>query len=188
MTTPTHPHLRWLPAVAFAIATLVTAACGTGDEDVIRLGADRPGPDLDALQNDLADGSDVDLPFTTLAGGPANFTDYAGMPLVINFFARSCAACVSEMPEFEEVFRSFDGAVAFVGISTDPRKSDAEILVAETGVTYDLGWDPSAELFDHFGGFAMPTTIFVSADGVVRETWSGVLTAADLTAKIEELG
>ena len=55
VTTPTHPHLRWLPAVAFAIATLVTAACGTGDEDVIRLGADRPGPDLDALQNDLAD-------------------------------------------------------------------------------------------------------------------------------------
>ena len=34
----------------------------------------------------------------------------------------------------------------------------------------------------------MPTTIFVSADGVVRETWSGVLNAADLTAKIEELG
>ncbi len=91
------------------------------------------------------------------------------------------------MPEFEAVFQAFDGAVAFVGISTDARFDDAELIVEQTGVTYDLGWDPNADVFERFGGFAMPTTVFVDAAGVVRETWSGVLTATELTAKIEDL-
>lgn len=185
-TTTSRPSRRRFLLGAVGLPALVAVACGESDE-VIRLGADRPGPDLDDLQSDALDGSDVDLAFTTFDGTTANFTDYAGTPLVINFFARTCAACVSEMPEFDEVFRAFDGAVAFVGISTDPRKADAELLVEETGVSYDLGWDPSGELFGHFGGFAMPTTVFVTAAGIVHETWSGVLTATDLTAKIEDL-
>ena len=56
-----------------------------------------------------------------------------------------------------------------------------------SGLTYDLGWDPTAEVFAQLGGVVMPTTVFVDAAGVVRETWSGVLTAEELTAKIAEI-
>ena len=68
-----------------------------------------------------------------------------------------------------------------------PRIEDAAFLVEQTGVTYDLGWDPTAEVFAQLGGVVMPTTVFVDAAGVVRETWSGVLTAEELTAKIAEI-
>lgn len=163
---------------------VLVAACSGDDDDVLTL-TNEPTP-VEDIQTDDAVGSDVDLNFATFDGGQSNFTTYAGTPLVINFFARTCPACVSEMPEFEEVFNDFGGEVAFVGISTDPRLSDAEFLVEETGVTYDLGWDPNAELFERFGGFAMPTTVFVDAAGTVQLTWSGVLTGEDLAAKIAE--
>ena len=164
--------------------TALLGACG-GDDDVARLTND-PIP-LEDLQNTDAIGSDVDIDFTTFDGSTSNFATYAGTPLVVNFFSRTCAPCVTEMPEFEAVSQAFDGAVAFVGISTDARFDDAELIVEQTGVTYDLGWDPNADVFERFGGFAMPTTVFVDAAGVVRETWSGVLTATELTAKIEDL-
>ena len=190
MTIPSRsqPTRRRFLLAAAGVPVLVAAACSESADDTIRLGADQPQPDLETLQNDDAVGSEVDLTYTTFDGSASNFTTYGGTPLVINFFARTCPPCVSEMPEFDAVFRDFGGDVAFVGISTDPRKEDAEILIEETGVTYDLGWDPRGELFAHFGGFAMPTTVFVTSEGIVHETWSGVLTAADLTAKIEELG
>ncbi|MEM9467170.1 MAG: TlpA disulfide reductase family protein [Actinomycetota bacterium] len=164
---------------------VLLAACSGDDDEVLSL-TNEPTP-VEDIQSDEAVGSEVDIDFATFDGGTANFTAYAGQPLVINFFARTCPACVSEMPEFEEVFNEFGGDVAFVGISTDPRLEDAEFLVDETGVTYDLGWDPDAELFQRFGGFAMPTTVFVDASGVVQKTWSGVLTGEDLTAKILEI-
>ena len=164
--------------------TALLGACG-GDDDVARLTND-PIP-LEDLQNTDAIGSDVDIDFTTFDGSTSNFATYAGTPLVVNFFSRTCAPCVTEMPAFEAVFQAFDGAVAFVGISTDARFDDAELIVEQTGVTYDLGWDPNADVFERFGGFAMPTTVFVDAAGVVRETWSGVLTATELTAKIKDL-
>lgn len=164
--------------------TALVGACGS-DDDVARLTND-PIP-LEDLQTDDAVGSDVDIDFTTFDGSTSNFAAYAGTPLVVNFFSRTCAPCVTEMPEFEEVFQAFGGDVAFVGISTDARFDDAELIVEQTGVTYDLGWDPNADVFERFGGFAMPTTVFVDAAGVVRETWSGVLTATELTTKIEDL-
>ena len=108
---------------------MLVSACGGGN-DVARL-TNEPIP-LEDLQNDDAIGSDVDIDFTTFDGSTSNFTAYAGTPLVVNFFSRTCAPCVTEMPEFEAVFQAFDGAVAFVGISTDARFDDAELIVEQT--------------------------------------------------------
>ncbi|NDH75480.1 MAG: TlpA family protein disulfide reductase [Actinobacteria bacterium] len=182
--SPTFRPIRRPVILGVVGLMMFVSACGGGD-DVARL-TNEPIP-LEDLQNDDAIGSDVDIDFTTFDGSTSNFAAYAGTPLVVNFFSRTCAPCVTEMPEFEAVFQAFDGAVAFVGISTDARFDDAELIVEQTGVTYDLGWDPNADVFERFGGFAMPTTVFVDAEGVVRETWSGVLTATELTAKIEDL-
>ena len=185
-----HPISRQRLAAALAAITLTTAACGGNSNDnarVINLGDDGLAPFVDDIQSDAAVHSDVNIEFTMFDGGTRNFTSYAGTPLVINFFARTCPACVAEMPEFQEVSNTLGDAVNFVGISTDHRHEDAQILIEETGVTYDLGWDPAGDLFAEFGGIAMPTTVFVSSDGTVIEVWSGVLTATDLTAKIQEL-
>jgi len=178
------PTRRLRLVAALFIGAIALTACA--DDDEVATLTNDPIP-AESIQSDAAVGSEVDVAFTTFDGQPANLTRYAGTPVVVNFFARTCPACVSEMPEFEEVFQAFGGEVAFLGASTDPRIEDAQVLIDQTGVTYDLAWDPDAELFAYFGGFAMPTTVFIDATGVVRETWSGVLTAEDLTAKIEEI-
>ena len=68
--------------------TALLGACG-GDDDVARLTND-PIP-LEDLQNTDAIGSDVDIDFTTFDGSTSNFATYAGTPLVVNFFSRTCA-------------------------------------------------------------------------------------------------
>jgi len=183
------PSRRGFIIAAIVAPAALAAACSSNDEtdSVIRLGNDGLAPPVDDIQDNSAAGSDVDLDFTTFDGSTSNLSGYAGTPLVINFFARTCAPCVAEMPEFETVFQEFDGSVAFVGISLDARLDDARGLVEQTGVTYDLGWDPGSDLFRTFGGFAMPTTVFVTPSGTINEVWSGVLSAGDLVDKINEL-
>ena len=187
---PYAPSRRGFLIAAIVAPAALAAACGNSDGDtagVIRLGDDGFAPPVDDIQSDSAAGSEVDLDFTTFDGSISNLNSYAGSPLVINFFSRTCAPCVAEMPEFEAVFQEFDGSVAFLGISLDARLDEARDLVDQTGVTYDLGWDPGSDLFSRFGGFAMPTTVFVTPGGSISEVWSGALTGGDLTDKINEL-
>jgi len=125
--------------------------------------------------------------FDYFDGTPATTAQFLGTPTVLNFWASNCAACVSEMPEFETVFQSFGGDVNFVGMNvTDVSRESAVRLAEQTGVTYRLGDDTEANVFRAFGGFVMPTTVFLNEQGQVAFSWAGVLNEDELTRLINE--
>ena len=173
-----------LAAAVLALAILA-AACGDDGDDVARLDNDA-APSLDDIQPEVDPGTSVDIGYATFDGDEANLTDFAGTPLVLNFFAAFCAPCVSEMPEFDDVFEARGGEIAFLGISQDQRADDALELIDRTEITYPAGWDPDGVVYARFGGFAMPTTVFITADGTVAEVFSGALSAEALNDMIDE--
>ena len=124
------------------------------------------------------------LEFVTLAEAPAAFAGYAGCPLIVNFFASWCVPCVTEMPDFERFWNAHGTEVAVLGLAANDRLEDAIETVADRGVTYPTGLD-EGELFIDFGGLGMPTTVFVSADGQILETHSGLLTLDDITGRAQ---
>ncbi len=128
----------------------------------------------------------VGLTYTSFDGDERRFDDHLGTPIVVNFFAEWCVNCITEMPEFEKVSQELLGDVQFLGISIDRGSDAAQELVDTTGVTYDVGWDPSEQLYAHFQGLSMPTTAFVDEQGTITRVWSGVLSADALRDKINE--
>ncbi|NNE74686.1 MAG: TlpA family protein disulfide reductase [Acidimicrobiales bacterium] len=111
-----------------------------------------------------------------------------GKPVVLNFFASTCVACIREMPDFEEVANELAADVQFVGLATDgDRPEDAFARVLETGVTYPVGMDPDGQYFVHYEAFGMPTTVFLHPDGTVAQSWTGALDSGSLKNKIQEL-
>ena len=125
------------------------------------------------------------LDFVTLEELPAAFAGYAGCPLIVNFFASWCVPCVTEMPDFERFWNTHGAQVAVLGLAANDRLEDAIATVADRGVTYPTGLD-EGELFIDFGGLGMPTTVFVSPQGEILETHSGLLTLDDITTRAEE--
>ncbi len=176
---------RRFGAIVLALAFVATA-CAGGVDDVAVIGAHQPEQTLDDLQADADPAASVDVRYATLDGGEGNLADFAGTPLVVNFFAAWCPSCVSEMPDFEAAFEDRAGEVAFVGISEDARASDSLDLVDETGITYPTGWDPDGAIFASFGSFTMPTTLFIDADGEIVEMFSGALPRERLDGLTDE--
>ncbi len=165
---------------------LVAAACGGGG-DATGVDADRPsggesegvaegGGDLPSSRFELADGT------------TATFADLLdGRPLVVNFFASWCAPCRAEMPDFAAVHSDVGDRVDFVGLALQDTPDASAELVELTGVDYPWGLDPNAELFIAFGGFAMPTTVYVSADGEVVGQDNGAIDAGALRNRLDDL-
>lgn len=121
------------------------------------------------------------------AGGPpVDLARYRGRPLVLNFWATWCPPCVGEMPDFDTVAQEVADEVAFLGVDVQDAPRRAEPFVAELGITYDLAVDPDRELFSEVGGFGMPTTLFVDAEGTVVHRATGPLDGQALRAAIAE--
>jgi thiol-disulfide isomerase/thioredoxin len=119
-------------------------------------------------------------------GSSQQLSDFGGRPVVLNFWASWCPACVSEMPAFGDVHRRFGDQVEFIGVNMQEIDLEAAVsLVGQTRVDYRLVHDRDGAIFNAFGGIAMPTTVFISATGDVALVHAGVLFEQDLTAIIE---
>jgi cytochrome c biogenesis protein CcmG/thiol:disulfide interchange protein DsbE len=117
-------------------------------------------------------------------GETVALADFAGTPVVLNFWASWCPFCVAEMPDFEDASNAHADQVAFIGVNMQDDAGAADSLAVETGVTYQLARDPQGVVYGAFGGIGMPTTVFIDADGIVRDVVTGQLSRADLEAKI----
>ncbi len=115
--------------------------------------------------------------------------DFAGRPLVVNFFASWCAPCRAELPHFADAHAEYGDRVGFVGVDyQDPDRDAAIALLIEAGVRYPIAEDPTGAILDELSGLpAMPTTIFVAADGSIVERHRGIILIDGLSAKIEGL-
>lgn len=133
---------------------------------------------LAALQNAATD------PSAEPISVPGSLADFAGRPLVINFWASWCPPCVLEMPEFEKVHQALGAEVAFLGVNVQDDPEDALNLATETGVSYSLAADPSAEIQLGFAIISLPATLFISPDGQELDRWVGVLDETELENRI----
>jgi cytochrome c biogenesis protein CcmG/thiol:disulfide interchange protein DsbE len=139
---------------------------------------------------------------TTVAGQPPQTIDYiiyetpdkllesrAGRPLVINFFASWCAPCRAELPDLAAAHAEYGDEVDFIGVAfQEASESAAARLLFETGITYPIVEDPDGALLRELGTLpTMPTTIFVTADGVIVERHHGLILADQLSERIEEI-
>lgn len=168
----------WLVGLVLAILVVTAGfaylrSIGAGDDPAFE--ADSSEPESAATSFVLWDGTE------------ATFDDFEG-PLVVNFWASWCPACIAEMPDFEAVSNELGDQVTFIGMNLLPDdRAAAEQMVAQTGVTYQLALDDGGAIYSEFGGIAMPTTVFIGEDGSVVDVHSGAIFEEDLRDLIEEL-
>lgn len=175
--------MRRVAVLLAAGVLLVTSSC-TGD-------GDEPAATDDATIDGVSLEGD-DIGGFTLAGlGPGaeaiSLPDRRGRPVVLNFFASTCAPCVREMPALEAASQALRGEVHFVGVAVADRTDDALALVARTGVTYSLANDPTGEVFAAAGASLLPSTLVLDGDGEVFRRLTGEIDEDELLEVLAEV-
>ena len=119
-------------------------------------------------------------------------SDVGGQPVVLNFWARFCSPCWSEMPELQDFYEEYEGEVLLLGIDVGQftglgSPKDAGKLLSSLGVTYPAGYTDDPQVVRDYQVSAMPTTVFITAEGEIFKTWTGSITREAVTAIVREM-
>lgn len=124
-------------------------------------------------------------------GNPVDFSDFAGKPVVINFWATWCGYCVKEMPAFEKAANEFGEKVAFMMINvTDgyqETKEDAMAFIEEKGYTFPVYYDTDLSAAKVYGASSLPATAFINSKGELVYGQLGMLSEETLYSYIEKI-
>ena len=126
------------------------------------------------------------------SGGPVPISDVAaGKPLVVNFWASWCGACIQEMPALQQVYTSAAQQVQFLGL--DLLGIDGEVRSAavdfskQRKVAYPLAYDDGGLLYGRISLRVLPpTTAFLRADGTLAGLHVGQMSAPELRGFIQQ--
>ncbi len=170
-------RVRFWTVTASAIVALIV---------IVTLAAPEPDAGTTAVGQAASGETAPRVEMVDFDGVPLSLSEYLGTPVVLNFWASWCPFCIAEMPDFERVNQDAGETVAFVGVNLQDDPAAATRLVGETGVTYRLARDPQGVVYQAFGGIGMPTTVFIDAEGRVREVITGQMSESQLRSKIAE--
>ena len=110
-----------------------------------------------------------------------------GKPLVINFWATYCAPCRAEMPMLQSRVGA-QSSVRLVLISEGDSADAARTFLTSLGVHQAALLDSDLSVGRAYGAIALPTTVFVRADGSIAARHIGQLDERVLLAELSNLG
>jgi cytochrome c biogenesis protein CcmG, thiol:disulfide interchange protein DsbE len=114
-------------------------------------------------------------------GQHVSLAQYAGRPLIINFFASWCAPCQRETPLIARFYRAEHGRVTVLGVDVNDSSSAGLAFVHKTGVGYPVVADPAPMAATlAYGVVALPQTFFLNAQHRIVKRVISAVTLTDL--------
>lgn len=109
------------------------------------------------------------------------------MPVILNFWATWCGPCRIEMPHFERASQKYEGQVILLAVNQMETPAQIDTFAEEMGLTFPLLVDQDRVVNNRYGVINLPTTVFIDADGIVREVIIGTINQAILEDRIGRL-
>jgi len=122
------------------------------------------------------------------AGEELSLERLRGKVVLLDFWASWCGPCRIDMPEVRNIWKRYGGdRFVVIGINLDSDRNAFEAYAKEEGLVWPqyfdgLGWGNNVSRL--YGVYAIPHTVLIDQDGVIRATG---LRREALAAKVGEL-
>ncbi len=99
-------------------------------------------------------------------GKAVRLSDFAGKPLVVNFWATWCPPCRAEMPSLERAWQTLKPeGIGVIAINVGEESDVIDQFTMETEVSFPLPMDLESRVIHQWQVRGLPTTYVVDAEG-----------------------
>jgi len=121
-------------------------------------------------------------------GSYFQFSEYKGKPVLINFFASWCVPCKEEIPVLEKVGREYTPkGVIFLAVAVNDSVEKARAFLEKHGLSFPAGLDKTGSVQETFGLYGVPTTFFITKQGMTNYIHAGGVTEDLLRHELDKL-
>ena len=128
--------------------------------------------------------------FSTITGKHLTLKDLQGKPVLITFWATSCASCIREIPHLIALYHKFHQQgleIIAVAMVYDP-PDRVVAMTKELNLPYPIVLDITGEHGREFGRiWGTPTTLLIDPKGAVAKSVVGMFDPVDMQNRIERL-
>ena len=159
------------------------------------MGLPEGGPVLEAPESKTLVGqTPPDFAAVSTDGQVVKLSSLRGQPVVLDFWATWCPPCRESMPLLDEMYKEYrEQGLRVVAISSDTDLDTVKAFLAKQPVSFRVLWlDPSSDaartVDKAYGITAIPRTLYIDKDGVVRADTTGLHSADDMRESLAKIG
>lgn len=165
---------------------------GQGDKQFLKVDALKVLGDSPASQAAAKlIGTEAELALKDLFGVEQKLSALRGRVVILNFWATWCGPCKKEMPDLAALQNEYAAlGVQVVGATADTSDNLKEVrqFIKDVRLNFPVWLGATTEDMARFGlGPALPGTVIIGRDGKIVAIFNGVITAAEVKKKLDEL-
>ena len=120
--------------------------------------------------------------------GQISLADYAGQPIVLNFWATWCGPCKMEQPVLDWAAGAYKGKAVFIGIVFEDTEQNTRAFLRQTGAAYPQVYDPKSTVAVDYAVSGVPETYFINRQGIIVKKYIFPFGSPDeFSAEIKEI-
>ncbi len=115
-----------------------------------------------------------DFTLPLFSGGTVSFNTCRGRPAVLTCGASWCGPCRQEKPLLVRQHKTYGPrGIVFIGVNVEDNEQAAREFLRQYRVDYPVARSVDDRLIDAYAIPGIPTTVFIGANGVVADKFSG---------------
>ena len=128
-----------------------------------------------------------DFQLQTLSGETVRLSQYRGQPVLLTIGAAWCTDCQREAPLLQELHAKHpELSIMMVDVKED--QAIVNRFADQYGLTFTIALDTDGKVNDQYRVLAIPTELFIDAQGIIRARIIEQVTAQTLPAMLEQVG